>query len=117
MINRVVAQTVMTSDWVNHGKLSTCRAGILDAPSSKDPRNVWIKLKAFGKTAELLEKYTHKGDQLIIDGRLDMEVFETKDGKKKYEYSIVIDKVTWFNQKSKENKQTIGGDDEQDVPF
>ena len=116
MINRIVVQAVMTSDWVDHGKITTCRAGILDAPSSKAPRNVWIKLKSFGKTAELLRKYTTKGDQLVIDGRLDMEVFETKDSKKKYEYSIIIDKVTWFNQKSKK-QETIGGSDEQDVPF
>lgn len=116
MINRIVCQAVMTTDWVDHGKITTCRAGILDASSSKDPRNVWIKLKSFGKTAELLRKYTSKGDQLIIDGRLDMEVFEGKDGKKKYEYSIIIDKVTWFNQKSKK-QETIGGNNEQDVPF
>ena len=115
MINRVVCQGVLVSNWKNHGKLSTARLGILDAPSSKDPRNVWIKVKSFGKTAELLEKYTQKGDQLVIDGRLDMEVFENKEGKKQYEYSIIIDKVIWFNKKNNTETKQTGGDE--DVPF
>jgi len=76
---------------------------------------VWIKIKAFKKTAELLEKYTSKGDVLFVDGRLDMEIFENKEGKKQYEYSIVIDKAEWSYKDNKPTEATP--DSEEDIPF
>ena len=110
MINRVVCRAIMLTDWNNHGNISTARVCICDNAD----KSVFIKIKAFGKTAELLEKYTVKGDILFIDGRLDMKSYETKEGKKRYEYSIVIDKVEWDYKDKKDNDKP---QNEEDVPF
>jgi len=114
MINRIVCKALLVSDWKNHGAISTARVGILDT-AKNNPRTVWIKIKAFKKTAELLEKYTSKGDVLFVDGRLDMEIFENKEGKKQYEYSIVIDKAEWSYKDNKPTEATP--DSEEDIPF
>ena len=115
MINRVVCKALMLTDWNNHGNISTARVCICDnVKKDNADRSVFIKVKAFSKTAELLEKYTAKGDILFIDGRLDMESYETKEGKKRYEYSIVIDKVEWNYKDKKDNDKP---QNEEDVPF
>lgn len=50
--------------------------------------------KAFGKTAELMEKYCHKGEYIGIEGELQTGSYE-KDGKKIYTTEVVVSHVTF----------------------
>ena len=48
----------------------------------------WIKVAAFGKLAEISEKYLHKGARIGIIGTLDQQVWETEEGVKRSSFQI-----------------------------
>lgn len=53
----------------------------------------FIRCIAFGKTAEILEKYTSKGSMIAADGRIQTGSYMGKDGKKVYTTDVVCDTV------------------------
>lgn len=61
---------------------------------------------AFGKTAELIDKYVHKGDRIGLMGRVQTGSYE-KDGQKVYTTDIVADRIEFLTDK----KNTAGSDD------
>lgn len=58
----------------------------------------WHQLKAWGKTAELMEKLLKKGNQVAVFGKLDMGEYEDKEGNKKYFTSIVVNDFFLMNK-------------------
>ena len=55
-----------------------------DAKGEKQTETQWHRLVAWGKLAELIEKYTTKGSEIMIEGKLVYRSWETKEGEKKY---------------------------------
>ena len=54
---------------------------------------LFIDVTAFGKTAEIVEKYVNKGDPLFIQGKLRLESWEDKStGEKRNKISVTLDK-------------------------
>jgi len=53
---------------------------------------------AFGKTAELIAQYVHKGDQIYIEGRIQTRSWE-KDGQKHYRTEIVCETMQFGSKK------------------
>lgn len=53
----------------------------------------WHNLVAWGKTAEIAEKYLKKGSQVAVEGKLTNRSYETKDGDKKYITEIVVNEI------------------------
>ena len=79
---------------------------------------------AFNKTAELIHQYVHKGDQILIQGRLQTRSWE-KDGAKHYKTEIVCESMQ-FGQKSKnsaerapapQEDQPAPAEDGEEIPF
>lgn len=60
---------------------------------------------AFGKTAETISQYIHKGDEIYIRGRLKTSAWEA-DGVKKYRTEIILENFQ-FGQKRKEGTQGV----------
>lgn len=48
---------------------------------------------AFGKTAEFIEQYFHKGDGILINGRMESNQWKDKDGNNRLSWSVSIDDV------------------------
>lgn len=83
---------------------------------------------AFGKTAEVVEKYTKKGMMVGITGKIQTGSYE-KDGKKIYTTTIVADRVEFMEKKETPEKsikkETPEDDvlsmfsmvDDEDIPF
>ncbi|MGO2102901.1 MULTISPECIES: single-stranded DNA-binding protein [Psychroflexus] len=44
----------------------------------------WHQVVAWGKTAEIIEKYVTKGKEVIVRGKLSNRSYETKEGEKRY---------------------------------
>ena len=53
----------------------------------------WHNLVAWGKTAEIIEKYVVKGKEIVIEGKLTHRSYEDKNGEKRYVTEVVIDEV------------------------
>ena len=53
----------------------------------------WHNLIAWGKTAELVEKYLSKGNEIAIEGKLTSRSYETKEGEKRHITEIVCNEL------------------------
>ena len=53
----------------------------------------WHNLVAWGKTAELIEKYVSKGKEIMVEGRLTSRSYEDKEGNKRYTTEVLISNV------------------------
>ncbi len=61
----------------------------------------FINFTAFGKTAEIMANYIHKGDKFGINGRLQIDVYDGQDGQRKYFTNVVVNGFD-FPDKKKE---------------
>lgn len=61
----------------------------------------FLNCVAFGKTAEIVEKYTHKGSRIAIRGRIQTGSYE-KDGRKVYTTDIIAEEIQLLDPKSEE---------------
>lgn len=59
----------------------------------KDKGADFPRIVAFGKSAEIIERYTGKGRQIGIVGRIQTGSYENKDGKTVYTTDIVAERV------------------------
>ena len=55
-----------------------------DAQGEKREETQWHNIVVWGKLAEIVEKYTSKGSEIMIEGKLRYKMYETKEGDKKY---------------------------------
>ena len=60
----------------------------------------FINCFAFGKTAELIEKYFTKGNRIVIEGDLRNNDYTDKDGVKHYSMVVKIENVEFCENKS-----------------
>lgn len=65
----------------------------------------FINCKAFQMTAELIGKYTKKGDLIAIDGSLRTNSYEDKEGNKKRSTEVLVSTVQFLQQKTKRRKR------------
>jgi len=53
----------------------------------------WHRLTAWGKTADIIEKYVTKGKEIAIGGKLTHRSYDDKNGEKRYVTDIVVNEV------------------------
>ncbi len=53
----------------------------------------WHRVTAWGKTAEIIEKYVAKGKEIAIDGKLTHRSYDDKDGTKRYVTEVVVNDI------------------------
>lgn len=56
----------------------------------------WHNLVAWGKTAEIIEKFVEKGKEIAVEGKLTYRNYDDKDGNKRYVTEVVINEVVLF---------------------
>lgn len=62
----------------------------------------FISCKAIGWTAEFIEKHIHKGVRIGISGRIQLDVWNDKDGNKKYSTYVFVEHVFFADGKKEE---------------
>lgn len=75
----------------------------------KDSNADFINCTAFGKTAELIAERFVKGQEILLEGNLKVDVFE-KEEKKQYKTSVMIERVEFCGSKKNESKETEEGE-------
>jgi len=68
-------------------------------PKGIDKQTDFPRIVAFGKTAELIEQYVHKGERLGVLGRIQTGSY-TKDGRTVYTTDVVADRITLLSSRS-----------------
>ena len=59
----------------------------------------WHNLVAWGKTAEIIEKYVVKGNQFAVEGKLTHRSYDVKNGEKRYVTEVVVSDVLLLGSK------------------
>ena len=109
----------------------TARLNISIAVNRREKRNgewadrvSYFDVTIWGKTAENIKSYLHKGKQIAVDGYLDQQRWE-KDGQKYSKVCIIADNVQLLGGKNEGAPQQAqgyndagsGDDFPEDVPF
>lgn len=59
----------------------------------KVKETTWHNLVAWGKTAEIVEKYLNKGSEVAVEGKLISRSYTDKEGIKKYVSEIEVNEL------------------------
>lgn len=73
--------------------------------NKKDEKPDWFDLEAWGKTAEVIEKYVGKGKQIAVKGHLKFERWADKQtGAERSRAVIAIDEIELLGSKNDDSK-------------
>jgi len=71
-----------------------------NASGEKITETQWHNLVAWGKVAEIIEKYLMKGSEVAVEGKLTYRTFNDKDGNKKYFTEIQVNELLMLGDRS-----------------
>lgn len=70
----------------------------------KDDKTTFHNLVAWNKTADIVEKYVIKGQEIMIEGHIDNRTYKKKDGSNGYISEVVVERLQ-LGSKPKSEKQ------------
>ena len=73
-----------------------------NAKGEKVTETQWHSLVAWGKVAEIVEKFLTKGKEVAIEGKLINRSYNDKDGNKKYITEIQVNELLMLGVKAQE---------------
>lgn len=65
----------------------------------------FINIVTWNKTAELVGTYVHKGERLLVEGRLQIRSYDGKDGQKHYVTEVIADRVEFIEKRNSSGNQ------------
>ena len=71
-----------------------------NASGEKIIETQWHNLVAFGKLAEIVEKYMIKGSEVAVEGKLTYRTYNDKEGNKRYFTEIQVNELLMLGEKS-----------------
>jgi single-strand DNA-binding protein len=83
-------------------QMSICNFSLATGERRKDSSGNWAdhtewhRVVAFGKTAENCANYLKKGSQVFIDGRIQTNKWQDKEGKDRYTTEIIANNVQFL---------------------
>lgn len=79
---------------VNGSKLAKLSIATNETYTNKSGERVtdtqWHNIVAWGKTAELIERFVTKGKEMAVEGKLNTRSYEDQDGNKRYVTEIIM---------------------------
>lgn len=71
-----------------------------------EPDADFFNCTAFGKQAEFVERYLHKGTKVVLSGRVQNDNYTNKDGQQVYSVRVMVEEIEFA-----ESKNASGGGD------
>jgi single-strand DNA-binding protein len=76
--------------------VANCRIATGEAWKDKNTgemqeRTEWHNVVFFGKTAEIVKQYLHKGSKIYVEGKLRTRKWQGQDGQDRYTTEVVVD--------------------------
>lgn len=65
-----------------------------------EDRTEWHNIVFFGKSAEIIGRYVHKGSSLFVQGKMRTRSYEDKEGVKRYVTEIIGDNFQLLDKKT-----------------
>ncbi|HBA46268.1 MAG TPA: single-stranded DNA-binding protein [Lachnospiraceae bacterium] len=74
-----------------------------------DPEADFFNCTAFGKQAEFVERYLHKGIKIVVCGRVQNDNYTNKEGQMVYSVRIMVDEIEFAESKNASGGNAYGG--------
>lgn len=71
----------------------------LDNKGERKQETQWHNCVAWGKTAQIIDKYLDKGSEIALNGKLVYRHYEDKDGNKRYITEVVANEIVMLGGK------------------
>jgi single-strand DNA-binding protein len=68
----------------------------------------FINIVVFGKQADTCAQYLNKGSQILVEGRLQEQRWETEDGQKRSKHEVVAQQVRFLSKRQQDTPNTGG---------
>ena len=90
---------------------------------------IWFKANVFGNSAEAVAKHLQKGDQVYVEGRLKPELWDGRDGEKRFTLNLNTSDVQFLGKRNRASQtgesdttseaEATGANDpaKDDIPF
>ncbi len=72
-----------------------------NAKGEKITETQWHNMIAWGKVAEIAEKYLTKGKEVVVEGKLVNRNYTDKEGNKKYITEVQVNELLLLGEKAK----------------
>ncbi len=72
-----------------------------NAKGEKVTETTWHNLVAWGKLADIAEKFLHKGTEIVVEGKLINRSYNDKEGNKKYISEVQVNEMLMLGSKEK----------------
>lgn len=66
----------------------------------------FIQCVAWGKLADLMETYLHKGSLIGVEGRIQVRQYQTKDGQNRYVTEVIASGIQFLEPKKDSQQQS-----------
>lgn len=73
-----------------------------------EPDADFFNCTAFGRQAEFIERYLHKGTKIVLSGRIQNDNYTNKDGQMVYSVRVMVDEVEFAESKNAASQNESG---------
>lgn len=106
-VNQVVLSGRLTADPVRRATKTGKTVANFRIASNRfyadKEETVFIDVTVWNRAAEAVLEYLRKGSMVLVTGRLEYDVWEDRDGKKRTTYRIQADRVTFLERPRKQD--------------
>jgi single-strand DNA-binding protein len=71
----------------------------------KQEKTEWVNISAFGKLAEIMGQYLHKGSQVFIGGKLTTDKWQDNDGNDRYTTKVIANNMQMLGSRDDSQQQ------------
>ncbi|EQA3989473.1 single-stranded DNA-binding protein [Campylobacter upsaliensis] len=64
----------------------------------------FLDIVVFGKMAENMNQYLHKGSKVFVEGRVAQDTWQDKECKNRYSYKVIVETMKFLDSKPSEAK-------------
>jgi single-strand DNA-binding protein len=95
---------IKTFDWGKVAKMSFATSEkFTNRNKEKVEKTTWHNL-IFHSNIDVLGQYVHKGDQLMVEGKISVRNYTDKSGQEQWAYEVMVDRFEFLNKKLEEKK-------------
>lgn len=122
LMGRLTADPVIKTGIRPDGSTFTTATFTLAVDGYKEHTD-FIRVVAFDKKADVIEKYFKKGSRILVKGRINTGSYTTKDGQKVYTTDVYLEELDFCESKQEQPQQADGFLDvpdsleDDDLPF
>ena len=89
----------------------------IDRNYGEEKKTDFINVVVWRKQAENVCKYLDKGSLVSVEGRLQQNSYEDRDGNRRYKLDVVADNIQFLNTKQKGTESVVEEKKKEEDPF